>query len=255
MSETAGTYFEAVVTGFDPGGLGVVGLRMEDGAANIVMARRVTGILESPPASGIYTTTVLAPLTAGQYTLVWDGPVGGVTTFVADQFDVTAAGLVGYTSVANVQARAGSLLDDLEANPTQAELEGFIASVAHTLDGYLAGSGHAVPTLDPVAVAALEGVNTDGALVLALEARFPGSETLEALVGARARWAAALLALGKGTHPALVALSEDTSGLQAGSFFADEAQGYRVAALDPLRVWPRPLNLNTEPTIYEGMTL
>ena len=88
MIETvAGSMFEAVAQGYDPGLLGTIGVRLEDGEGAIVIARRVTGIIESPPASGIYTTTLLAPATAGTYTIVWDDG----TAFISEQVDVAAS--------------------------------------------------------------------------------------------------------------------------------------------------------------------
>lgn len=81
----AGTYVEAIGAGFDPGLLGTIGVRLEDGEANIVMARRVTGIIESPAGSGIYTTQLLAPAAAGTYTVIWDDG----TVFAPEQLVVT----------------------------------------------------------------------------------------------------------------------------------------------------------------------
>ncbi len=85
IEATVGRYFEAVASGFDPGLLGSIGVRLEDGLAVLVTARRVTGIIESPPASGIYTTTLLAPAVAGTYTVVWDDG----DTFAPEQVEVT----------------------------------------------------------------------------------------------------------------------------------------------------------------------
>lgn len=88
MIETsAGSTFEAVAAGFDPGLLGTIGVSLEDGDGAIVIARRITGIVESPPASGVYTTTLLAPAIAGTFTVIWDDG----TTFAPEQVEVAAS--------------------------------------------------------------------------------------------------------------------------------------------------------------------
>lgn len=165
---------------------------------------------------------------------------------------------MAYCATTDVQARAGILLDDLTANPTSAELDGMIVDAAAMLDGFMAGGGYAIPVTNPVAVAALHATNTDGALVLALEARFVGTSgdggaPSPILVGARARWSMAIALLSKGLHPAQLILGQSTGELLAGSFGADDADGYVPAPLDPYRTTPH--NTNTEPTIYQGMHL
>jgi hypothetical protein len=160
---------------------------------------------------------------------------------------------VAYTTVAAVQARAGRLLDDLTANPSQAEVEDeFMVQVDATLNGYLAGAGLTVPATDEVVLGALSSTATDGVLVLALEARFQQDADLAVLDGARSRWKDALKAMADGCHPALIAAQEAVSGV-GGSFATDEADSYLPAALDPYRT--EPFNRNTEPEVYEGMPL
>jgi len=64
--------YEAVVQGFDTGLAGTVGVRLIDNQGATTVARTTTGITESIAGSGIYTATLTAPATAGQYTIVWD---------------------------------------------------------------------------------------------------------------------------------------------------------------------------------------
>ena len=161
---------------------------------------------------------------------------------------------MAYTTVSAVQARAGRLLDDLTANPSQAEVEDeFMVQVDAALNGYLSGAGLEVPSEDPIVLGALSGTATDGVLVLALEARFQNQDKpIPALEGARQRWKDALKAMADGCHPALVAAQESVSGV-GGSFATDEADSYLPAALNPYRT--EPFNRNTEPEVYEGMPL
>lgn len=160
-----------------------------------------------------------------------------------------------YTTTELVQAATGRLLDDLTANPATAEVEGFIARVDGTLNGYLSGAGLDVPVTSDLVLDALEGTATDGVVVLALEARYGaagGDKPSPMLGGARMRWAAALKAMADGCHPALVAAQESTQG-PGGSFMADEAASYVPPPLQINRSTPH--NPNTETTIYEGMAL
>lgn len=76
----AGANFEAVIEHAPQGILGVIGVRLLDGQGNIVMARRTTGIIEEPTNSGRYVTTIAAPITEGQYGVLWDTDPGGVAT-------------------------------------------------------------------------------------------------------------------------------------------------------------------------------
>jgi len=77
--------FEAVAQGFAPGLVGTLGVRILDGQGGTTTARTTAGILETPAASGIYTATLTAPATAGQYVLVWDDGF----THASEQLQVT----------------------------------------------------------------------------------------------------------------------------------------------------------------------
>lgn len=165
-----------------------------------------------------------------------------------------------YTDSEHVIARSGPLLQGLgeESVPTIDALDGFIAEVEGEINGLIAGHGYATPVTTPVALEALAGVAGDGALILGLEARFvavagsANAEPLPLLENARARYLAALTALGTGKHAAIVALSEATQdaagGSGAGSFWTDEA-GFVPDA------YSKTANPYTDPIIHKGMPL
>jgi hypothetical protein len=250
VSYIPGGTYEFVAQGFASGLVGTLGFRLDDGGGTPIIVRTTAGIAEAAP--GVYTISVTFPaMDPGTYVVIWDDGSGGSAT---EQVVVSAAPTVLYTTVESIQGRAGRLLDDLRANPTRLELEGFIAEVGDTLNGYLSGAGLDAPATDPITLGALRGTATDGALILALEARFQGRGTEDSvpiLDGARQRWNVALKALGDGTHPALISAQETALG-GGGSFFADEAQEYVPY---PLRTEAGPANPNTTPELYEGMHL
>jgi hypothetical protein len=64
--------YEATASGFPPGLVGTIGVRVSDGRGATVFPRRTTGIIEYPENSGIYSTVLIAPAVPGQYQIVWD---------------------------------------------------------------------------------------------------------------------------------------------------------------------------------------
>ncbi len=57
---------------------GTLGVRiLKDSDGSTALARQTTGITETPAGSGVYVATLVAPTTAGEYTIVWDD--GSVT--------------------------------------------------------------------------------------------------------------------------------------------------------------------------------
>jgi hypothetical protein len=77
-----GAPFETVVQGFPTGLTGTVGVQVIDNAGGIAVPRGTAGISEVTVlgvGSGIYVATLTAPLSLGQYTVVWDKGAGGVT--------------------------------------------------------------------------------------------------------------------------------------------------------------------------------
>lgn len=79
--------FEAVVDFGITGLTGVIGARVVDNQGVTVVVRTTAGVLEDPAASAIYEVTLTAPVTAGQYTVVWDDGAGH---WAADDLIVTA---------------------------------------------------------------------------------------------------------------------------------------------------------------------
>jgi hypothetical protein len=75
--------------------VGTIGVRIyKDSDASIALARATAGIVETPATSGRYVATVVAPTTAGEYTILWDN--GAVTVGNTATEDLT----VSYSAVA-----------------------------------------------------------------------------------------------------------------------------------------------------------
>ena len=75
MNVAPGASFEVAVK-TTTGLAGTLGVRVIDGAGNTTTARVTTGIVEYPAGSGIYTATLTAPTTAGQYSILFDDGSG-----------------------------------------------------------------------------------------------------------------------------------------------------------------------------------
>lgn len=69
-----GETFNASTTPIESGLVGTIGVRITDGETppTTVVARTTSGISEQVPGSGIYSVTLTAPTSAGQYLIVWD---------------------------------------------------------------------------------------------------------------------------------------------------------------------------------------
>ncbi len=87
------TTFETVADGYDTGLTGTIGVRVTDGQGATTIARVTAGVAEYPAGSGIYTKTLTAPATAGQYTIVWDD----TSSFATEDLLVTATALAATT--------------------------------------------------------------------------------------------------------------------------------------------------------------
>lgn len=133
-----------------------------------------------------------------------------------------------YAAVTDVQARAGALLNDLTAAPTSAQVESFVEECDGQIDSALAGHGHAVPITAPAhALAALRALSADGALVLAMDARYERPDDQDEphirREAAEKRWSAGIAGLTAGEHPVLAALDASTASTSlATSWGADE---------------------------------
>jgi hypothetical protein len=64
--------FETVAQGFATGLTGTIGVKLIDNTGAVTIARTTSGISEVTDSPGVYTTTLTAPTTAGQYTVIWD---------------------------------------------------------------------------------------------------------------------------------------------------------------------------------------
>ena len=165
-----------------------------------------------------------------------------------------------FASADEILSRAGGLLDGLSSVTavTPDDLVGYLSECSALIDGALNGYGVVTPITDHAAREALSGLACDGALVLALKARYPTAGTrLTPLLDAQTRWDDGMAALSAGTHPAiqaLVASEGDLSPAMAHDFWADEGGVYYVPdALYPLLRRGVPFNPNTQPSIYQGM--
>lgn len=83
---------------------------------------------------------------------------------------------MAYAARSDVLARAGKFASAWSAttSPSLTDIDGFITDIAAVLNVAIAQHGITTPVTDPTAVAALKGINADGALLLALEPTFPG---------------------------------------------------------------------------------
>ncbi len=86
MNVTALSTFEAVadlgVTGLTPG------VRIIDNAGSTTTARSTASITEYPASSGIYTKSMTAPSSSGQYTVVWDNGTQTAGNFACEELNV-----------------------------------------------------------------------------------------------------------------------------------------------------------------------
>jgi hypothetical protein len=104
--------FEATVDGAATGLVGTITARIEDGQNTIVVGPQTSGIVEA--GVGIYTATLTAPTTAGDYTVIWsyDGAEASE--------DLTVHAAFVFATVDDVRARLGlaSMTDDQAAQTT-----------------------------------------------------------------------------------------------------------------------------------------
>jgi hypothetical protein len=124
---------------------------------------------------------------------------------------------MAYATLDEVKARAGRLAPAWGAttDPSDTDIGGFLDAEAALLDAALEARGATVPATGTVA-AALEGVNADGALVLAIEGTWPGGkgneETRAILEAAQRRYRDAWAAIRDGKHAAVQLAVESLSG-------------------------------------------
>jgi hypothetical protein len=171
-----------------------------------------------------------------------------------------------YADVDDVLARAGVLAPawDDSTTPGTAEIEAFLRQTAGEIDAGIAGLGYATPIDDPVAVEALKGYNADKALLLAIDATWPGSSARDDIADFRtalaARVNAADQALAEGKLVAVLVLrSGDQMDTGAANFWDEDGPAYSWW-WDRLQRWGSRGSPNdpwgTEgPEFYRGMSL
>jgi len=172
---------------------------------------------------------------------------------------------VGYAEVEDVLARAGVLAAawDDSTTPGTAEIESFIRTTASEIDAGVAGRGYSAPVLDPVARPALAGYNADKALLLTLDATWPGTSARDDVASLRtavqARVTAADAALASGDLAAVLVLATQAGAEQEGGAanFWDEDGATYSWWLDRLQSWNAPGDpWGVEgPEFYRGMRL
>ncbi len=91
-----GLTYEASASNFPTGLTGTIGVRVTDGIGGTTTSRTTSGIAEFPAGSGIYTVTLTAPTSAGQYQVVWDSG-GGSPTWATEELVVTSSSPGGST--------------------------------------------------------------------------------------------------------------------------------------------------------------
>jgi cell division protein ZapA (FtsZ GTPase activity inhibitor) len=165
---------------------------------------------------------------------------------------------VSYATVDDVQARAGRAriaLSQAHA-PDNTEIERFLEDVAAELDAKMSALGADVPTTNAVVVAALRGVNADGALILALDATYPSSQSDKAvdrlLDRTERRYRAAMDQIEAGTWPAIQVIVEGGEGAEtaAADFWSnDPTYGLSTRSLER---WSH--TKDTLPGVEKGMS-
>lgn len=180
--------------------------------------------------------------------------------------------MAAYAGVEDVVARAGVLGDawDDSTSPGFAEIQRFLDDTASEIDAAIyAASGLTVPTEDTIARPALRGYNADKALVLAIDATWPGSSSRDDVADLRDAIAARILAadeaLAAGTLAALmVLLSSSATDAETGAsdFWSHDSiiydYGMWVSHIDTY--WrfgldPWGVSVADGPTITKGMSL
>lgn len=104
-----GTSFLARVQGFPTGLTGTVGVQILDALGAVAVARITAGVTESPAASGSYIATLVAPATAGDYSVFWDDGVISPSTTAAE--DLIVGGSLTETYITDADVKATLTLD------------------------------------------------------------------------------------------------------------------------------------------------
>lgn len=208
--------------------------------------------------TGIYTHRLDLD-TPGTWHYRWEG-TGAVTAVFAGFLIVDAAGSPTsgphvYADVDTVVDRAGGTLDGLSdtTSPTVEGLTGMLVTTAAQINAAIAARGYTLPITDQTARHALAALNADGAMVLAIKARYPASQDRLAplLPNAEDRWTTGLAQLADGTHP-VVALLEAT-GTPSAAHLATSLWTEEPTYTPEREAYPSTFNPHTDPDIYRGM--
>lgn len=128
--------------------------------------------------------------------------------------------MASYATLADVKARAGAVAQAWydDSDPSNTDVERLIDQVAGELNAYIAGAGYSPDSLDSTAKDALTGINADKALLLAIDATYPGdrSGVTELRASIKARVDAYDTAMQAGDTAALIYLGSTASGAAEG---------------------------------------
>jgi hypothetical protein len=162
---------------------------------------------------------------------------------------------VPYASAAELRARAGGIgqywTSGSSRRPNEEDLLLFLDQVSDEIDGLVGALGHTLP-IASAAADALKGTVLDGALMLALEAQFPGGvpdDVRTIYTGARDRYARSWKMLDEGKHPAIALLESEPGTPSASTLWSEEPQYGQVIEKESDR------NVNLRPGVFRGMKL
>lgn len=162
---------------------------------------------------------------------------------------------MAYGSVDEVRGRAGNLgqhwTPGSARRPNAEDIELFLTQVSDEIDGLIGALGHTLPIATPAAEA-LKGTVLDGALVLALEAQFPGGlpdDVNTIYAGASARYARSLRLIEEGKHPAIALLESEPGTPSASTLWSEEPDYGLVIERESDR------NPNLAPAFFRGQRL
>lgn len=159
---------------------------------------------------------------------------------------------MAYADVAALKGRAGRLAGawTSTSEPSDADLERFLDAVAAELDAVFASMGFGVPIEDITAAGALEGLNAAAALLIAIDATWPGgaggAEVAALRDDLRAQVKAAMDAIAAGTYQAVVVLTSGSAGQGANNFWSKEPN----YGLLTTGFADRLLSVNMRPAVY-----
>jgi len=235
------TTFEAVVQGFPTGLAGTVGVQIIDNIGGVSVAR-VTTAVERPAGSGVYTITLTAPSTAGQYTVVWDQGTITPSTTATEELTVNATGYVappagpGYAGLDDVIARMGRVAGYFAVvgnRPNNADITVFLDELSTEVDEGFRALGFDPALIDANGKKALLDLVAYGAAARALRGMGDRSpEVLSILVEADSVWTSVMGdgksagSLADGTYFLVTALEAGAAGggpvISSGDFWTEE---------------------------------